>query len=471
MLAIALLVGFYVLGVAVAGFLLWVPYAEYRYLNRVDLRLVLWCGGGAGAILLSFRPRRDPFSPPGPELREVDHPDLFKLIREVAADTHQEMPAAVYLVPALNAFVQQRGGVSGVGTQRIMGLGSPLLQKLNASELKAVLAHEFGHYVAGDVALGPIVYRTGQSIARTNEAVRGSIVSGIFALYASLFLRISMKVSRHQEFLADRLAAAVAGAAPMKSGLEKLPGTALAYQLYLAHEVLPVLREGVVPPITHGFVTFLDQPKVRTLSQDRGIADAIPAGPYDSHPALRDRLAALDSLGQPPALVDTRSAAALLRRHDWDLELADHLFPADKPRRLVTWDATVEAVRMPAWRQMTNVRRKRLATIACDDLPGDIASAAALSRRIKETIDTGEPDAEAAGRLAGLMTMAIGLRLHDLGWQFHYQPGQPIIAERNGASLDLFGTVREVMTGVRTLDDWRRFCRDAGLAGQPLVAA
>jgi Zn-dependent protease with chaperone function len=33
----------------------------------------------------------------------------------------------------------------GFGSRRVMGLGLPLLQALNVSQLEAVLAHEFGH--------------------------------------------------------------------------------------------------------------------------------------------------------------------------------------------------------------------------------------------------------------------------------------------------------------------------------------
>jgi Zn-dependent protease with chaperone function len=69
------------------------------------------------------------------------------------------MPAEVYLIPEVNAWVGQRGGFMGIGSRRIMGLGLPLLETLNVSQLEAVLVHEFGHYYRGDTRLGPWVYK------------------------------------------------------------------------------------------------------------------------------------------------------------------------------------------------------------------------------------------------------------------------------------------------------------------------
>lgn len=56
------------------------------------------------------------------------------------------MPAKVYLVPEVNAWVCERGGFMGIGSRMVMGIGLPLLKLLNVDEFKGVIAHEFGHY-------------------------------------------------------------------------------------------------------------------------------------------------------------------------------------------------------------------------------------------------------------------------------------------------------------------------------------
>jgi Zn-dependent protease with chaperone function len=77
------------------------------------------------------------------------------------------MPAEVYLVPDVNAWVMQRGGLMDFGSRRVMGLGLPLMRILTCSQLRAMLAHEFGHYHGGDTKIGPWIYKTRGAIVRT----------------------------------------------------------------------------------------------------------------------------------------------------------------------------------------------------------------------------------------------------------------------------------------------------------------
>jgi heat shock protein HtpX len=195
--AVALLVGFYLLAFGVIIGLVSIPYAEWRLAHRVDLRILIGCLGAAFVVLLSILPRPDRFIPPGPLLTEPEHPALFGAIREIAGKTGQAMPVEVYLDPDLNAYVAQRGGVMGFGSRRIMGLGLPLLQLLSISELKAVLAHEFGHYHGGDTALGPWIYKTRSAIVRTVQslAASDSWLTHIFDWYGKTFMRITQAIT------------------------------------------------------------------------------------------------------------------------------------------------------------------------------------------------------------------------------------------------------------------------------------
>ena len=93
----------------------------------------------------SLVPRVDRFTPPGPRLDRATHPRLFDLIQRVAVATRQEMPAEVYLLNEVNAWVTERGGVMGFGSRRVMGIGLPLMQSVSVAEFEAIIAHEFGH--------------------------------------------------------------------------------------------------------------------------------------------------------------------------------------------------------------------------------------------------------------------------------------------------------------------------------------
>ena len=246
--------GFYGLAAGMAFALAWIPYATWTYGHRFNLRLAAFCLGGAYLILRAIVPSRDRFEAPGPRLRSERQPRLFEEIRGIAAASGQEMPAEVYLVPDVNAWVAQRGGVMGVGGRRIMGLGLPLLQAVSVSEMRAIVAHEFGHYFGGDVKLGPLIYRTREALVRTVIALHqhSGFLQKPFEWYAALFFRVTHAVSRHQELQADALAARIAGADALARGLRTVHGAGLAFGTYWAQEVAPVLGAGYLPPLAVG---------------------------------------------------------------------------------------------------------------------------------------------------------------------------------------------------------------------------
>ena len=74
-----------------------------------------------------------------------------------------------------------------------MGLGLPLMQGLTVSQLRAVLAHEFGHFHGGDTKLGPWVYKTRGAIGRTLMGLSGhsAFLQKPFEWYGLGFLRLA----------------------------------------------------------------------------------------------------------------------------------------------------------------------------------------------------------------------------------------------------------------------------------------
>ena len=165
--AVLLTIGFYALALGIAFFLLYLVYAEIFVVEVINLRLIAGELIGAGVILWAIFPRIDNFTPPGPKLTRKNFPRLFEQIERAAHATGQALPRDVYLVPDVNAFVDQRGGFMGVGSRRVMGIGLPLFHLVTIDELRSILAHEFGHVYGGDTALGPWIYKTRAAIIRT----------------------------------------------------------------------------------------------------------------------------------------------------------------------------------------------------------------------------------------------------------------------------------------------------------------
>src|SRR5258708_39384349 len=168
------------------GFLAWRMFAAHYYWMAFSTATAVY------AIAIAILPRRDHFEAPGPELRRDEHPELFRVIEAVAESTGERMPSAVYLTPYATACVGERGGLLGFGTQRIMELGLPILEMLNVDEFRSVIAHEFGHYNAGDTRFSCWIYTARAAVGRAVVAMDAahSSVRVLFTWYGAMFLRI-----------------------------------------------------------------------------------------------------------------------------------------------------------------------------------------------------------------------------------------------------------------------------------------
>jgi Zn-dependent protease with chaperone function len=484
-LAVALLVGYYALAVAIAGALLFVPYAEHVYGNRVHLRLALFCVVGAFLILKAMVPRRDVFTPPGPRLTARAHPELFSLIDDVARETGQEKPAEVYLVADVNAFVTERGGMMGVGSRRVMGIGLPLLEVLSVAELRAVIAHEFGHFVGGDTRLGPWIYRTRLAIGRTLESLgeHSSLLGKPFEWYGLGFLRVTHAVSRQQEYVADAVAARVAGVAAARNALRRIAGAAAAYNSFWASELAPALHRGYRPPLASGFGQFLRAPTMAphvAAAVDAELREG-KSDPYDTHPSLRERLAALDRLRAVPAAKPDpnaeRSAITLVADVDTLEAALIAMVPVAERTRLtpVTWEEAPGIVLPVGWRETVALHRAGLAGLTPEQLPALARTPNALAARLRIAPGEAHAPEERAAQAMAAVGSALSLALHERGAaadgdvpRLHAPPGEPV-AFHVGARIVLpFGVVPQLADGTLADAEWAAQCDAAGIAGVDL---
>jgi Zn-dependent protease with chaperone function len=476
MLAVALMIGFYVFALAIALGLLWIPYAEFAYVHRIHPKLAIVCVGAALAILWALVPRPDRFEAPGPRLDERSHPKLFGIINQVAAATQQQPPADVYLLNEVNAWVAERGGTMGFGGHRVMGIGLPLLQAVTVPEFKAIIAHEFGHYSSGDVKLGPWIYKTRAAIGRTIASLGESAVQAPFLWYGRQFLTLTHAVSRQQEFIADQVAALVAGRDAAASALRRVEAAAPLFSAYVAGEVRPVLRAGFVPPIAAGFEAFLKSAPMTEALQPIAAeaAVAVQTDPYDTHPALPDRLAALGCRGDATAPPPSGEAASVLLSNPEQAALSLIRFgfgEAASKLKPIAWDGVGDAVFAAGWKNVAANRSKWLSSFVADALP---AGKKAFLEVGSQLVAPGEENVGSDARIARaayLLGIGIGVLLIEAGWQARTEPGTPVLLVHGSQSLDPLASIRGLADGSISSDDWRLRCVAMGIAGQPLGKA
>jgi heat shock protein HtpX len=466
-LALVLTVGFYLLAVAVAALLAALPVVEWYYLRRVHWYLLAFGFGGAWLILSAIFPKRQQFHAPGPKLDEQKHPKLFKLIRETAAHAGQDLPQDVYLVPEINAFVSERGGFLGLGRRRLLGLGLPLLGVLSVSEVKAVLAHEFGHFASGDTKLGGWVYRTSAALIQTvrNLGGRHQVVQMLFIAYAKMFLRLTNAVSRQQEFYADRLAAKLAGRRPLVEGLHKLEGQGAAFEVFWRREFLPLLGAGFRTPLIGGFANFSADPEIAKNVKDLLASEAgRSADEYDTHPTLHERQQAVTGLHEVVGVNEKQSALSLLTDPEkCEQEVVEFLFKPGVPKpELVGWDQVGELVYKPQWRELqepfepllTGIPLLRLRQVALNPGP--------LLGTIMQV--TPERLSQQGLSLAVLVALArsLALNLAERGWTLVSEMAGPVVVTRDKEKIDPLKLVRSLALDEQADADWQRRCKAEG---------
>jgi Zn-dependent protease with chaperone function len=102
-------------------------------------------------------------------LYEIDannFPKLLAFIKSVAIESKIMFPKKIFLIPDANAFIfyETRFWHLFFPPQKNLCIGLGLLNVLNQSELKCILAHEFGHFKQNSIKIEGFVNRANQVI-------------------------------------------------------------------------------------------------------------------------------------------------------------------------------------------------------------------------------------------------------------------------------------------------------------------
>jgi Zn-dependent protease with chaperone function len=416
-------------------------------------------------------PRLDKFKAPGPQLKPDKYPKLFKELKEVADATQQAMPAEVYLVPDVNAWVMQRGGIMGIGSRRVMGLGLPLMRILTCSQFRAVLAHEFGHYHGGDTKIGPWIYKTRGAIGRTLSSLgHGSWLQAPFRWYGKMFLRITHAVSRRQEFVADDLAARTVGSKPLTDGLCNVHKVAPAFNYYWHNECAPVLHAGFLPPLSEGFHQFVKSGGIAE-KMDKHLEEQLANGkadPYDTHPPLKDRIAAVSCLPPGPALPEDLPAASLLEDvPTLERELMVQVAGAEQVAKLkaIGWGDVGSQVYVPQWTQLVRLNAAKLKGVT----PESLSKVATDLKNVGKSLvgySRETPDDKNAENLANAVAgAALILLLVHRGGQLNTAPGDIVSVTLKGHQVKPFLLLQALKTGETMAEAWEKQCVELDITG------
>ena len=370
-LAVMLLIGFYLLGigllVAVVGLDVLMLYGHapaFDLFFGVPFTVVVLIVVGRAFHATLLLPAREIA---GVAVLESEQPAVWAKVREAATAAGTAAPEFLWIDSRFNASVFEQTRWLGLRSgQRHLVIGAPMLIAFSPAKLDAVLAHEFGHFAHRDTRLLPVIMRGRSGLAGalntasffTTDSVsngrwllhlQGVIVRLVHA-YAVRFLTVTQKISRAQEYAADRISAELCGRETAACVLAETPAYQTAYRYFRDRFADAATGLGLVPipeELFPGFGRMLDEPRWQSMVEsERRAPSAQTPTRFDSHPPIADRVATLRALPDDGRAQDTSRSRAI-DLFDSAQDLLAAVAAGEKVRldkQPAEWDALVDAV-------------------------------------------------------------------------------------------------------------------------------
>lgn len=306
------------------------------------------------------------------EIHEQNQPLLFAFVRKLTTETRTPFPKKIFVSPDVNACVFYNSSFWSMflPVRKNLEVGLGLVNSINISEFKAVMAHEFGHFSQRSMKLGSFTYNVNRVIYNMLYENTGYAsflsswgnLNGYLGLFALLTIKIAsgiqwilrgmytfinknyLALSREMEFHADAVAASVAGGNNLVSGLSRVEVAQSCYtsalnkanewlkqnkvsknifdnQLSvfhsLAHEYQLPVKEGL-PEISYHFIQSFSKTRVNYKNQ------------WASHPTLKERKEHLDRINANCAPDERKAWEAFVNADQLQEKITGNLYQAVK---------------------------------------------------------------------------------------------------------------------------------------------
>jgi Zn-dependent protease with chaperone function/uncharacterized tellurite resistance protein B-like protein len=242
----------------------------------------------------------------GKVVGEQDDPALWAFVRSIADEIKAVSPdnIIVGIEPTFYVTAAEVRGSSDVPlTGETLYLSLTLLRLLDKSELKAIVAHELGHFKGEDTSYSLKFAPVHRGLANSIRGLSGNgeesatqiaalpALAVLQSMYESFDLSIA-KVNRAREFEADNVAVSATSAEDFSYALTKVSMFSFVWANVIKHNIERLSKRKVDDNLSKVFeeeiaYTFsLDQVK---LISENVLGNKI-SHPTDSHPNLADRL-------------------------------------------------------------------------------------------------------------------------------------------------------------------------------------
>jgi Zn-dependent protease with chaperone function len=437
---VLLLLGFYAL--AALCFVL-LAFGGGLLLARADGLLFLVAAVGFGlllgvgvAALMPFKAK--PFVPHGVPLYRDDAPELWATLTELGETIGTRPPDQVWLTAEPGASIVEQASLLGLKPgRRFLMIGHPTLQALSRTQLRAILAHEFGHYGQLDGRTTTLGYRAHVAVVRMLERFpRRTInpLSWIFRGYARLFILTQRVTSRRREYAADQVMGRIAGRAAAQSALRLLPLVRDEWIRYVALHVGAGARFGLAPDdVFGGFAQLLEARREWLTVADEPVR---PPSRWDTHPPTAERLWALETAPEQSD-VDERPALSLLGDPGKGAARLEEVVFDFGDRRRLPWDTYPREAMLAQLKEDAEAAYRAIARITRSP-EGGLEALLGLP-----PVDELDVPVREDGLLAIIVLAA--LEAGTIRFEHRWEDDEPDFVRPDGSTMDFFEIVEDLL--------------------------
>jgi Zn-dependent protease with chaperone function len=250
--------------------------------------------------------RRAKVEPSSAWISRNRHPELWRVVDELAATADTRSPDEIRLSPFVQVAVDEDTSLFGKGPGfRRVTIGLPLLAGLSVSELRAVVSHELGHFSADHIKFSVLEYRAKTLVGRIAQRRMG-VVKLVMLPYALLYAQVTKAANHARELAADAVAVQAAGKDATISALGKLAALDAIWERFkraYVREVPYHQRQHDLLPKFNGYLASAAGVEQVSALRTKAVENGSTSW-FDPHPPATVRLAALDAM----ASVDEDSA-------------------------------------------------------------------------------------------------------------------------------------------------------------------
>lgn len=280
----------------------------FLWVGTIPIKLLLvvaFIGLSAIFYMIKSLVSRVTLDDPGRALSESEAPKLWALVRDVATALQTRPVNEIRITHGADLAVYERGSFRSKmsdNAERVLIIGTAVLNGFDQNAFRAVLAHEYGHFSNRDTAGGDIALRVNVDIGRVAESMMMSGTATFYnlgfqflRLFHFLFRRITHGATRLQEILADRVAAYHYGQAAFREGLNHVIRRELEFGRVADKEITAALGANRAMQNLYEISLQEETEKFEIDQELQKVIDS-PTSDDDTHPRPKDRFRYIDGI-------------------------------------------------------------------------------------------------------------------------------------------------------------------------------